>query len=264
VKVFGWDDVTGGALSHLGAVSLTMGVFDGVHRGHQYLVERVLHTVPDSVRAVLTFRQHPVSVLRPTQFRGNVLSLRQKLEKLDRTGLEVGIVIDFTKEFSMMPGAEFLGQLEDHVRLRYVVVGENFHCGHDMDTVSEEVRHFFAGKGVRVDIATPVVDNEMPVSSTRIREAIRSGRIREAGRMLGEAFALDLRGVKARRKDDRWIVPREAVSQLVPQAGSYAVRLRGNGNKSTSRLTVGAAELAWQDSSNSTIEIIEFVGDTDE
>jgi riboflavin kinase/FMN adenylyltransferase len=173
-------------------VVLTVGVFDGVHRGHQQLIEQVRQRAQalDCVSAVITFDPHPRAVLTPGNPVPYLTTLDAKIVLLDRAGVELLIIITFTREMADMPAATFMQLICDYLSIKELMVGPDFALGCQregtlplLEQVGEQL-----GFGVR-SVMPLLVDGHM-VSSTRIRKALAQGDVREAARLLGRPYTL--------------------------------------------------------------------------
>jgi len=163
--------------------SMTVGVFDGVHRGHRALIERVVsHSQPDHAPVVVTFRQN-----HKTEDAGVLQTFNQKIEALERLGVQITLAIDFTEPFRRMAGLEFLEILLKHGSIGFFAVGSNFRCGHRLDTDAAAIEKFFASRGIPVEIVPEVMEGGLPISSSRIRAAIAAGDFPLARKMLSGA-----------------------------------------------------------------------------
>ncbi|MFP4564934.1 MAG: FAD synthetase family protein [Spirochaetaceae bacterium] len=221
MRVADWRSVEEGRLEVPKEVALTFGVFDGIHPGHRALFDLLEEKRGRAAPSVFTFRGNPQTVLRPHTYPGDVLSVRQKLERLDAYGIELVVLADFDDSFRTMPGTDFLAHLMDALNIRYAAVGPDFHCGRNMDTDARGVARYFSAHGVRVDIAGAVYHNGSPVSSTRIRQAVANGDFETARALLGGSFVLDLRDVSIETSRHEVWVPRSLVGQVVPFSGAF-------------------------------------------
>jgi len=170
-------------------LTITIGVFDGVHLGHQSLIRRICEPpAPQSlfpVPTVVTFRENPMKSLNPAGFTGDIYSLEQKLGLLEALGVKLTVLIDFSEEFSKINGRDFFDLLLKSRPVTLLALGENFRCGQGRNIGVEEIRSFAGARGAETWVAPPVMDGEKPVSSNRIRQALADGRFEEAQRMLG-------------------------------------------------------------------------------
>ncbi|MFP4636934.1 MAG: hypothetical protein ACLFM6_00705 [Spirochaetaceae bacterium] len=227
MRVTDWNVVTAAETELLDEVALTFGVFDGVHRGHIALLEMLKKGATGARPVVFTFRENPQSLLRPVTYPGDVLTPRQKLERLEREGVDTVIVADFDESFRRMTGTDFLERLTEALHIEYAAVGPDFHCGRNMDTDARGVARYLTARGIRVDIAGPVYDNGSPVSSTRIRRAVAAGDLQAARALLGGDFVLDLRDVRIDTNHHELLIPRTLLRQVVPLSGTFGGILHG-------------------------------------
>lgn len=192
MKVLSWDDFASGALKEI-PLAVTIGVFDGLHIGHRQLISRVLGQDGLS-SAVFTFKVNPKRLLSPDSFPGEISTLQQKLDLIASMSADVVVLIDFSGDFSKLPGRRFLAMLRDEAILRRIAVGVDFRCGHRLDTDAEGIRSFCLECGVDMEALSAVSWAGHPVSSSRIRKAVREGRLEDAQAMLARHYELDLRG----------------------------------------------------------------------
>ena len=162
-------------------LAVTVGVFDGIHRGHQALIRKVCSS--PHTPTVVTFRQNPQGVLKPDAFTGDIMTLEQKLRALEVLGVQLTVLIDFSEEFSKINGRGFIDLLLNRP-VQLIALGRNFRCGYRLDTGAEEIRSLAGARGAEVWVAPPVMDEGQPVSSSRIRQALAAGRQAEAERLL--------------------------------------------------------------------------------
>ncbi len=217
-------------------VVLTMGVFDGLHRGHRALLQRVLAHGADA-SAVLTFDPLPSSVLFGTSER-LILSRRQKERALERIGIRHLIVVDFSLRFSKLTGEEFVTQLLRRVAVRGVVVGRDFRCGQQRDTDTEQLHRLLHRHGVGLEVVNLVREESQnadaqgtqdgrgsdgaKVSSSGIRHAIDSGDFPVVRSMLGGDYELDVEHVSPDCTGDGLVFPASSLTQLLPRPGRYS------------------------------------------
>jgi riboflavin kinase/FMN adenylyltransferase len=248
VRILEWPDFIAGAALELAGgkkTALTVGVFDGIHRGHQVLLEAVIGKAPEMVPLVITFRKNPKEFFKKEGWEGDILSLDQKLAIFEGEGLPALALIDFSENFSKMPGKVFLEILRMWGNPGYIAVGSNFHCGYRMDTGAEDIRAFFRDTDVSVEVfeskvldggsglhGGPVLSGRpglppRPISSSRIREAIRAGELREAGELLGRPVEIDLSPPAARSESGLLF---HLSGRILPPPGIWRVRVRRPAN----------------------------------
>jgi riboflavin kinase/FMN adenylyltransferase len=172
------------------SLAITIGVFDGVHLGHQSLIRRICEPLASEPRTptVVTFRENPIKSLKPAGFAGDIYNLDQKLGLLESLGVKLTVLIDFSEKFSKMNGRDFIDLLLKSQPVTLLVLGENFHCGQGRNIGVKEIQSFARARGVETWVAPPVMDGGQPISSNRIRQALVAGRFEEAQRMLGRSL----------------------------------------------------------------------------
>lgn len=166
--------------------SMTVGIFDGVHRGHQALLKSVVSHNTNHVPVVVTFRQNHKTKNR--EQKSEIQSFQQRLEMFESFGIEVTIIIDFADSFRRMPGIEFLEILLKRGSVGFFAAGSNFRCGYKLDTDSAAIKKFFDTRNIPVEIVTEVMEGSLPISSSRIRTAINTGDSLLANKMLGHTL----------------------------------------------------------------------------
>jgi riboflavin kinase / FMN adenylyltransferase len=204
--------------------SVTIGAFDGVHRGHQKLIGEVRSREPEARSAVITFRENPKRILHPHTYWGSISSLGQRLEVIETCGVQSCVLIDFSENFGTLSGALFLASLEA-AGVGFIFIGPNFRCGHRMDTSAQKLVELAASLGMKASIVEPELYAGHPISSSRIRNAVLEGRLAEAAAMLGRPYTLEL-GVTWKAAGSFWKAePGEGA--LLPPEGHYSVALEG-------------------------------------
>jgi riboflavin kinase/FMN adenylyltransferase len=172
---------------------VTVGMFDGGHRGHAALFERVRAEAAalDARPAVVTFDPHPLAVLAPDKAPCALTTLDQRLRLFERSGFEIALVLRFDRELAALdPEAFTRAALVEDLHVRKVIVGEDFRFGHkragDVRTLSELGRSF----GFEAEAIALVGENSSRISSTDIRRLIAEGKVEDAAELLGHAFRL--------------------------------------------------------------------------
>lgn len=172
---------------------VAMGMFDGVHLGHQHVIRSALIAAAKfgARAAALTFDPHPLSVVRPERAPRLLQSVPQRLRALSALGCHAAIVIPFTRDFAARTGTEFIRDLARHAGpLRSVSVGEGFSFGHQRSGNVPLLRELGAELGFEVHVASSVGVAGEIVSSSRIRESLRAGRLGEVAELLGRPYSL--------------------------------------------------------------------------
>jgi riboflavin kinase/FMN adenylyltransferase len=229
MKIIEWPEFLEETLPFGGKTSaITVGVFDGVHRGHKVLIERIVRH-EGSVPAVITFRQSRYKKDRRLQeYPGDILSFRQKMAIFEDLGVHVVIVVEFSESFRRMSGAEFFRILLEHGRMSFLAVGSNFRCGYQLDTDAPLLREFTAEHNVPTDIVQPLTEASRPISSSELRSAIIRGKLKDAGIMLGRPFTVDLGGASVSRSACGITYDITGLGRVIPPPGKYQVVLKND------------------------------------
>jgi len=170
-------------------LAMTVGVFDGVHLGHQALLKRIISYNAGYTPAVVTFKSNHKKKGLGVGDQGSdymdIQSFQERLETFKRMGIKITIVVDFNEEFKHMPGINFLEMLIKHGSLGFFAVGSNFRCGYQLDTDAKMIQAFFNSRSIPAEIVPEVMEDSLPISSSRIRAAIAAGNIDLADIMMG-------------------------------------------------------------------------------
>lgn len=210
---------------------VTVGNFDGVHRGHQALIAAARRLARDRGHAltVVTFDPHPRLVLRPGTTDYVITSTPVKLSYLAECGVDQVAVMAFTPAFAQISAGAFLDrELRGRLSAAAVVVGYNFSFGKGGEGTPETLAAWGKVRGVTVRVVGPIVDSvgREPISSTAIRQAIRSGELTQAERGLGRPFAVEGAVIAGAGRGRQLGVPTAnievAPEQIMPPFGVYA------------------------------------------
>jgi len=171
---------------------LTIGVFDGVHLGHKYLLSQLTEHArkQDLLSGVVTFRQHPLHVLSPQTELPYLTSLDEKVSLLKNEGVEAVITLSFTPELAQLGAGQFVTLLKKYLRMRGLIIGPDFALGRNREGNTDTLRKLGQDMGFSVTVISPVKVNGEVVSSTAIRNAIAKGNIERVTRLIGRSFSL--------------------------------------------------------------------------
>jgi riboflavin kinase/FMN adenylyltransferase len=214
---------------------LALGNFDGLHRGHLKIVERVRRGAAEhgGTPMAMTFDPHPPRVVRPDKAPPLLMTLPQRLDALERAGMRAVAVVRFTRELSQWEPETFVRTvLVDWLHVSEVWVGANFLFGHDRSGNFSLLRTLGQRYGFRAEKIDPVRYKEFVVSSTRIRRLVAEGRVDEAGALLGHSYALAGTIVEGRRRGRELGFPTANLrtdNELIPPHGVYATTLTVDG-----------------------------------
>jgi riboflavin kinase/FMN adenylyltransferase len=213
-------------------VVLALGTFDGVHRGHQAL----LRTARERARAlggrcaVLTFDPHPHTVLAPSATPFLLTTLEERLEIFAGLGVDVAVVVRFDDSIRQMSASAWVDALVARIGMAEVVCGSSNTFGHDREGDPELLRRLGAERRFRVWVADPVDVDGAPVSSSRIRSLLHTGRVLDAARLLGRWYALRGTVTRGAGRGRALGYPTANLqlppTKLIPAAGIYAAYAR--------------------------------------
>jgi riboflavin kinase/FMN adenylyltransferase len=212
-------------------VFLTVGVFDGVHQGHQYLIGQVVQRAKElgGLSALLTLHPHPLEVLAPEKPIRYLTTLEEKIALLSEMGLDLVIVLTFTAEVARTSARDFVLALSRRLRLRELWVGPDFALGHQRQGNGTFLKGLGHELGFAVHIVAPFQLEGEIVSSSRIRALLTEGRVAEATRLLGRVPSLRGEVVAGAGRGKRLGFPTANLSlderQVIPADGVYAVRV---------------------------------------
>jgi riboflavin kinase/FMN adenylyltransferase len=207
---------------------LALGNFDGLHRGHMKIIDRVRRNAGErgGTPAAMTFEPHPPRVLRPDKAPPLLMTKDQKIEALTRSGMQGVAVVGFTLELSKWDPETFVRNvLVEWLHVVEVWVGANFIFGHDRAGNFSVLRSLGARYGFRAEKIDPVRYKDFVVSSTRIRRLLGEGRVDEAAALLGHHYFIDgtvTRGAGRGRELGFPTANLATCNELVPPAGVYA------------------------------------------
>jgi len=207
--------------------ALTIGGFDGPHRGHEALFDAVRDNArrSDLAPGIVTFNRSPASITKGGQYPGDVSTLSLRIARFQAMGFAFVLLIDFSGEFGKMAGGAFFDILVKTVRMRYVAVGPDFRCGHRLDTGIEEIDLLSRQKGFRFDSIRQVELDGLRISSSSVRKAIQTADFTLAERLLGHPFLLDFTDIAWTSSGTFPEAPTGGFTQILPRRGRYSVVL---------------------------------------
>jgi riboflavin kinase/FMN adenylyltransferase len=224
---------------------LALGNFDGVHRGHRKILERVRRVASErgATAVVMTFDPHPPRVVRPDKAPPLLMTTEQRLEAIGAAGVHGAAIVRFTRDLSKWTPEQFVETvLADWLRVSEVWVGANFLFGHDRAGNFSLLRTLGARYGFKAEKIDPVRYKDFVVSSTRIRRLVAEGRVDEAGALLGHQYFIDGVVVEGDRRGRAMGFPTANVctaNELLPPYGVYATTATVNGAVLPSVTNVG-------------------------
>ncbi|MCP3977088.1 MAG: bifunctional riboflavin kinase/FAD synthetase [bacterium] len=208
---------------------VTIGVFDGVHLGHQSILESLRISSGGGTVGVITFGEHPASVTAPEHAPKMLTSLEQRLELLEAYGVAVVAILDFAQVRSMDPGSFTSAVIVGVMNAAHVAVGEGFHFGHNMAGDQGVLTELGVQSGFTVEVIK-IMGGDVPVRSTAIRSALANGDVGQVAAMLGRPFQLRGSVVVGDRRGRQLGFPTANLElshdQALPRRGVYSALTR--------------------------------------
>jgi len=218
-------------LQQLAGCALTIGNFDGLHRGHQAVIEQLnAHASALQVpSALMTFEPMPLEFFRPEQAPARLSSLREKVEDAGAFGIDLFVCARFNRKFAELSADAFLHQLLlERFNPRYVTVGDDFHFGHNREGDIECLHAFGAAHGIQTAPMSAVTVAGERISSTRIRTALAAGDTAAARHLLGRDYRISGRVASGRQLGRTLGFPTANIRmrrRVALRYGVYAVRV---------------------------------------
>ncbi len=176
---------------HLNGTWLSIGVFDGVHRGHQTILKQLAVGAQKAncTSTVVTFFPNPGVVLGKIAKAYYLTAPEQRAELIGEQGVENVITVEFTRDLSALSAQEFMHLLNRHLGLRHLIVGEDFALGHGREGNTTRLAEIGKEMGYDLTVISAVIENGERISSTKIRNLIQEGQVRQAAEMLGRYYS---------------------------------------------------------------------------
>ena len=226
---------------------LTIGTFDGVHKGHQAILRDVVHQAAaiDGESILITFEPHPRKLIYPEQSLQLLTTLDEKIKLIEATGIRHIVVTPFNADFASLTADEYIRDfLVKKFQPQNIVIGYDHRFGHDRTGNLDLLQSLSAQYGFIVNEIPAQKIDEAAVSSTKIRKALHNGDVNGAQAMLGRAYTLSgtvVTGAQIGRKlgfPTANVQPTDA-DQLIPANGVYAVLAKVNGTQYKAMLNIG-------------------------
>ncbi|HZC43767.1 MAG TPA: bifunctional riboflavin kinase/FAD synthetase [Acidobacteriaceae bacterium] len=243
---------------------VTIGNFDGVHRGHQAVLQEVMARARAlHARSIaVTFDPHPARILRPQTPLRLITQQEQKLAWLAHSGIDAVLVLPFTHELSRLTAREFARTiLRDALKAIEVHEGDNFRFGADAGADVNDLSSLGEGLGFKVHVHPPTHRRGKMVSSSAVRGAIAAGNMRAARQLLGRPFQVIATPAAGRGYGSRYTVPTINLApykELLPANGVYITCLEVNGERFASVSNVGNRPTFGSDSFAVEAHILDF------
>ena len=245
---------------------LTIGVFDGVHRGHSHLLQRLISlSQPDFQPAVLTFSNHPVTVLQPQRQVSFLTTFAEKERLLRAQGIELVVSLEFSQDLAQLTAREFISLLVEKLNMKGLVVGSDFALGKNREGTTARLAELGRELGFFVDVLEPLLLDDVLVKSRVIRQKISEGDVAATCRLLGREFSLSGPVITGDRRGRQLGFPTANVdvdkSMALPADGIYATWAVVDGQRKPSATSIGVRPTFGLTERLVEVYILDFDGD---
>jgi riboflavin kinase / FMN adenylyltransferase len=246
---------------------ISIGNFDGVHRGHQEIAQHVAaRSRADGVPAViLTFDPHPLALLRPSHVPPSLTTLEHKAELLEQAGITCVIAYPTDKNLLQLTPAEFVDAiLVGQLAAKGIVEGPNFCFGKDRKGDIDTLRDLCRARKILLEVAQPVGGTRAMVSSSTIRSLVSAGKIADAVELLGHPYRVEGKVVVGAKRGQQIGFPTAnigGVATLLPADGVYAGRAVVEGRELSAAINIGPNPTFQEEARKVEVHLLDFSGD---
>jgi riboflavin kinase/FMN adenylyltransferase len=215
---------------HLDSSWVTIGTFDGVHRGHQAIVHRVVSGahLSGTPSVVVTFHPHPAVVLGKRQNANYLTTPEERAELLGDLGVDVVITHPFNHEVASLSAYQFISEMDAHLDISHLFVGEDFALGKGREGNVTRLRELGEQFGYQLEVVLPIKNGDVIVSSSTIRAKISEGNVAQAASLIGRYYKIRGEVVPGDGRGKLLGIPTANLSiwaeRTIPKAGVYACR----------------------------------------
>jgi riboflavin kinase/FMN adenylyltransferase len=250
-----------------GETLLTVGVFDGVHVGHRYLLEKLRQraTEKNLLSGVVTFSPHPQSVLHPHNQLPWLSDVDDRIKSLQGLGINMVAVLTFTPKVAQLTAREFMSSLKKHLRMQGLMVGPDFVLGRGGEGNIDLLRALAREMKFNVEVVPPYTINGEVVSSTLIRQALAQSDMRRVKRLMGRYFQLRGKVVTSGKRGRALGFPTANLDinpqQALPGNGVYATITQVDGKQFPSATNIGTHPTFGEGERTVETHLIQYKGD---
>jgi len=254
---------------HLPAPVVTIGSFDGIHRGHQELIARVIGIARErsGTPVLVTFEPHPQQVIAPGTAPSLLSGREEKLSLLEKAGIEVAVILNFNRELSELEAEDFVRRiLIDGLGTDFLVLGHDHAFGRGRRGREPLLRQLAPELGFELEVVGAVMDGDEAITSTVIRRLLAGGDVRRAADMLGRLYSLKGLVVRGEGRGRELGYPTANLAPVVnrkcvPGDGIYAVGVRVRGKSWTGACSIGRRPTFGSGDRTIEVHLIDFEDD---
>jgi len=244
MKIINWNDFIDKNHYIKEPSGVTIGTFDGLHKGHIHLLSKLFAPGIEE-KVVFTFKENPAWFFHKKNFLGDIYTLAQKIDAFRKAGISTTVLIDFSSDFSKLRGNYFISCITNHLNLLKMVIGEDFKCGKDNDTTVDNFIDLFKPSQVILEIEKRQQLNSFPMSSSLIREFINKGKIDQAEQMLEFGYTVDLNNFDIKHENNCYYIYKNQTKQVLPDNGRYSLNLLKDNMISREEVFIDNTFLKW-------------------
>lgn len=249
-------------------LALSLGMFDGVHLGHKSIVDELIKVGSENnlETAVLTFWPHPRFVFNPNENLKLLNTLEEKQFLLEKCGIDTLFLKEFDEEFRNLTGEEFVRQiLVDKLNIKYLIIGYDHSFGKNKSGNFELLQKLSGEMGFEVERMEAINIHENNISSTKVRNALLAGNIKEANEMLGYSYSVSGTVVHGKKLGRTIGYPTANIEtdpiKLLPKKGAYIVEVFIKGEQYKGMLSIGTNPTVNGEKLTVEVYILDFEGD---
>ncbi|MCK4843773.1 MAG: bifunctional riboflavin kinase/FAD synthetase, partial [Dehalococcoidia bacterium] len=250
-----------------GETLLTIGVFDGVHAGHRYLLETLQQQAAEKnlLSGVVTFNPHPQSVLHPHNQLLWLSDPEDRVKSLQKLGINLVAVLTFTPKVAQLSAQEFMSLVKKHLRMRSIMVGPDFTLGRGQEGNIHLLRALGREMKFSVEVIPPYTINGEVVSSTLIRQALAQGDMGKVRRLMGHYFQIGGKVIASDRRGRILGFPTANLDikpqQALPGNGIYATITQVDDKQFPSATNIGTRPTFGEGEKNVETHLLNYKGD---
>ncbi len=246
---------------------VTIGVFDGLHAGHRYLLEKLKQRAAEKnlLSVVVTFNPHPQAVLHPQNELAWLSDVENRTKSLKELGIDMVAVLSFTPKVAQLSAQEFISLLKKQLRMQAIMVGPDFALGRGREGNIDLIRSLGRKMKFSVEVVPPfTIDGEV-VSSTLIRQALAQGDMRKVERLMGRYFQLGGKVITSGKRGRTLGFPTANLDikpqQALPDNGIYATITQVDGRQFPSATNVGTRPTFGEGEKTVETHLLNYEGD---